>query len=450
MEAFLFLLIGLIVGSIATGLITRRILNTSHRANQERAQTALSQLEAQLHEEQEQLQQVREENSQLESQVTQRQGQLDDLTQERSQLQEQVSQIQNQLESFIQELSRVQEQATEQEGRLETTIEERSQLQGQLETATQQCSELESQLEAVSQQRSELQENIYQLQRELSQQQDQAEEEQEKLSELPEQFSGEIAQLLAQLEATNLEKEQLKSQLAEVSKPVEELTPNLEILKSNSLVVAKTGECDYSTIGEAIKNAKPGTSIVVRPGLYKESLVINKPVELIGNSSEEPTIIESVDSSCIQIQTDYALIRGLTLRARGRNYTLESRQGQLVVEDCDIKSFDYTVMRICGFNVHAVIRRCHIHDGKWNGVWISSSAEGILEDSQIFGNGHAGIGVGQGSQVEVRRCQINRNGGEAIAVYNYGKVKVEDCDLTENGDGPWRIFGEGFLDSSEN
>ena len=415
MEALLYLLIGLIVGSIATGLITRRVLNTSHRAKQERSQTALSQLEAQLHEEQEQLQQVREENSQRESQVTQLQAQLESSTQERSQLQGQVEQIQNQLESFIQELSRVQEQATEQEGRLEISTQECSQLRSQLETTTQERSQLQSQLEAISQQRLQLQENIYQLQ--------------------------------GQLEASNLEKEQLQSQLAEVSEPGEELTPNLEVLKGNGLVVAKTGQFDYSTIGEALKNAKPGTSIVVHPGLYKESLVLNKPIEITGNGEQDPVIIESVDASCIQMQTDYALIRGLTLRARGRNYTLESRQGQLVVEDCDIKSFDYTVMRICGFNVHAVIRRCQIHDGKWNGVWISNSAQGILEDSQIIGNGHAGIGVGCGSQVEVRRCQINRNGGEAIAVYNYGRVKVEDCDLTENGDGPWRIFGEGFLDS---
>ena len=39
---------------------------------------------------------------------------------------------------------------------------------------------------------------------------------------------------------------------------------------------------DYTTITEAIKAANPGDRILIRPGLYLEGLVIDKPLEIIG------------------------------------------------------------------------------------------------------------------------------------------------------------------------
>jgi parallel beta-helix repeat protein len=126
-------------------------------------------------------------------------------------------------------------------------------------------------------------------------------------------------------------------------------------------------------------------------------------------------------------------------------------QGQLVIEECDLTANNnYTVVAIGGSTANPIIRRCKIHDGKWNGIWVSNSARGTVEDCEIFENGSSGVGIGQGANLVIRRCRINMNGGKAIGVYNKGSAIVEDCDLTENAGGGWDIAPGGQVRSRGN
>jgi hypothetical protein len=194
-----------------------------------------------------------------------------------------------------------------------------------------------------------------------------------------------------------------------------------------------------------------GTRIFVRPGLYEESLVIDKPLEIIGDGPLADIIIETEDSNCLLMQTDRALVRNLTFSEIGRHYAVNIPQGQLVIEDCDLTAnSNYTVVAIGGATANPVIRRSLIHDGKWNGIWVSNNARGTVEDCEIYDNGSSGVGIGQGAKLVIRRCQINWNDGKAIAVYNKGVATVEDCDLTENSGGAWNIARGGYVRSSGN
>jgi nitrous oxidase accessory protein NosD len=210
------------------------------------------------------------------------------------------------------------------------------------------------------------------------------------------------------------------------------------------LIVSQEGQSDYTTISEAISNAQPGTRIFVRPGVYEENLVIDKPLEIIGDGPVAEIIVETGDANCLVMQTDQALVRGITLRETGRHYTVSIPEGQLVLEDCDITAnSNYTVIAVGGATANPIIRRCQIHDGKWNGIWVSNQARGIVEECEIFDNGTSGIGIGQGGNLVIRRCAINRNGGKAIGVYTNGTATVENCDLTENTGGAWDITPGG-------
>ncbi|MCI5195810.1 MAG: hypothetical protein D3919_06175 [Candidatus Electrothrix sp. AW5] len=50
--------------------------------------------------------------------------------------------------------------------------------------------------------------------------------------------------------------------------------------KQSTVIVDQNSRGDYATITEALESVKAGTCILVRPGLYKESIVIDKPVGL--------------------------------------------------------------------------------------------------------------------------------------------------------------------------
>ena len=138
-------------------------------------------------------------------------------------------------------------------------------------------------------------------------------------------------------------------------------------------------------------------------------------------------------------------MRGLTLNATGKSYAVDVRKGELIVEDSDITSADYSVVGICGSDAHSVLRRCQIHDGVWNGIFISDNGKATVEDCNIYDNGSLGIGVGLDGKLIARRCRISGNRGEAIAVYRDGIATVEDCDLTGNAGGAWRITDNGYV-----
>ncbi len=64
------------------------------------------------------------------------------------------------------------------------------------------------------------------------------------------------------------------------------MTPELaEATSSPVLTVAKRGDRDAESISEAIERAVPGTRFVVRPGTYRESLVLGKDVEVIADGA---------------------------------------------------------------------------------------------------------------------------------------------------------------------
>jgi Right handed beta helix region len=345
------------------------------------------------------------------------------------QLNSQVSELQTQIEIANQNQAQLQSQASDLENQLETVRQSRSQLESQLETANRershiyaQLSEMQSQIETANQNQNQLQSQISELENHL------------------ETVYQERLQPTSEIAATGEE-----SPKAELVDKNAESTPESAILKNQEFVVSQQGEGDYITISEALKNAVSGTRIYVHPGVYKESIIIDKSVEIIGNIEAGSVTVESSDANCIQMVTDSALVRGLTIKTTGKYYAVDIRQGELIVEDSDITSANYSVVVICGSNANSVIRRCQIHDGIWNGIFISDNGKATVEDCNISNNGTLGIGVGLGGKLIARRCRINGNEGEAIAVYRDGIATVDDCDLTGNTGGAWRIADNGYI-----
>src|SRR5207302_6836010 len=50
-----------------------------------------------------------------------------------------------------------------------------------------------------------------------------------------------------------------------------------------TLVVAPTGPADCTTVTQAIRKASPNARILVRPGRYEEGMVLDKPLEIVGD-----------------------------------------------------------------------------------------------------------------------------------------------------------------------
>ncbi|HAA26630.1 MAG TPA: hypothetical protein DCE56_01790 [Cyanobacteria bacterium UBA8553] len=389
---------------------------------------------------QRQFETANQQREQLYSQVSQLQSQLENTNQERSGLDFRVLELQNNLDTINHERARLETRFNELQIQFETANQERTVQEATLTQLYSQVSALQSQLEKVTQECAPLQTQLLALQSQL-----------DSVSQEREQLYSQLSQLPSQRETLPQEDTQIQSSVPKESQLVKKFQPEEKVSGRSGLIVCQEGSGDYSTIGEAIAHAKPGTHIFIRPGVYKESLVIDKPLEIIGDGPLAEIIIESEDSNCLLMQTDQALVRGITFSETGRHYTVNIPQGKLILEECDLTAnSNYTVVAIGGSTANPIIRRCQIHDGKWNGIWVSNNARGTVENCEIFDNGSSGIGIGQGANLIIRGCQINWNGGKAIAVYNKGNAIVEDCDLTDNASGSWDIEQGGYVQSSRN
>ena len=182
---------------------------------------------------------------------------------------------------------------------------------------------------------------------------------------------------------------------------------------------------DFATVGAAVKRAKPGDRIVVRPGLYEESLVVNKPLEILGDGPV----------SDIEIRASIGRVANLTLRqagGEGKWFGVDIVQGRLDLEGCDISSQSLACVAIRD-GADPRLRRNQIHHGQQCGVFVLDGGLGTLEDNDITGNRYAGVEIRTGGNPTLRRNQIHDNSGAGVFVQDSAEGTLEDNDITGNG-----------------
>ncbi|ABA20060.1 serine/threonine protein kinase [Trichormus variabilis ATCC 29413] len=208
------------------------------------------------------------------------------------------------------------------------------------------------------------------------------------------------------------------------------------LLPKTTLIVSQEGGGDYKTISAAIENAQPGMRILVRPGLYQESLVLDKALKIIGDGVKAEIIIESKDAGCLVVKTDQAEVRGLTFRSRvgtenKQYFAVDISQGQVILADCDITSDSLSGIGVHGATANPVIQKCQIHDGKQSGIYLYENSRGTIEDCDFFGNTTTEITV-DAAQPIIRRCKIHQDKEGGILFRNQAQGIVEDCDIFNN------------------
>jgi len=185
---------------------------------------------------------------------------------------------------------------------------------------------------------------------------------------------------------------------------------------------------DFTTISAAIRTVEPGTRILVRKGLYKEGLIIDKPLEIMGEGEAKDIVIQATGINVISFQTTMGRVANLTLRQiGGGKFCVDIVQGRLELEDCDINSTSLSGVGIRG-DADPRLRRNQIHDNEQAGVKIYERGQGTLEDNDIFGNTLSGVAIGDSANTTLRRNRIHGNQA-GVLVHDGGKGTLEENDV---------------------
>jgi F-box protein 11 len=251
-------------------------------------------------------------------------------------------------------------------------------------------------------------------------------------------------------------------------------------------VVSQDHDGKFTTVSAAIKAADPGDRILVRPGQYEESLLVQKPLEIIGDGPRQSVEIWCSEGYVLSFAAVYGRIAGLTLRRRTgpKHYGVSIHHGRLELDGCDISSeagsclyvyrgadpvvrrnlinnaLEYGVFVYEGgrgtfedneifgcqwANVRVqegstpVFRRNMIRDGVESGVRVVDTGQGLFEENVISGNGHSGVLIEAYGCPTLRDNRISGNAEYGVKVFEDGAGVVEDNDLTGNRHGAWHL-----------
>ncbi len=77
-----------------------------------------------------------------------------------------------------------------------------------------------------------------------------------------------------------------------------------------TLIVSQDGQSRYQTVSAAVADALPRSRILVRPGRYQDSFVIDKELEIRGEGPREEIILESTANCVVSMQAESATLHG--------------------------------------------------------------------------------------------------------------------------------------------
>ncbi|WP_207477373.1 protein kinase domain-containing protein [Arenibaculum pallidiluteum] len=178
-------------------------------------------------------------------------------------------------------------------------------------------------------------------------------------------------------------------------------------------LVDQAGAGDASTISEALAHARDGATILVRPGLYEESLAVERPVTILGapGGLQRPEI-RPVTGHCVRVSARTARLSGLVLRGA---------EGAAPAPCLEI------------LEGHATLAGLAISAPAGVAVAVARGGDANMLDSVVSDSGGAAISVASGSRVEIANSEI-RNAGEAGVLARGGAaVSLDRTTITGTG-----------------
>lgn len=193
--------------------------------------------------------------------------------------------------------------------------------------------------------------------------------------------------------------------------------------------VGKGGKGNCLSLKVALRQAAPGAEILILPGTYKESVVVDKDVSILALGEPGEVIIEGAGGPVLSMQTRSATLRGLTLQAAPGEAALRISGGSPLIEGCALKGGGLCA-ELKGAGTAPIFRDC---------VFLAEGAVGIraetgtlvrMEGGRILGYREVGVAVEPGAQASLQGATVGPGLGIGLRVRARGQATLEGCSLS--------------------
>jgi F-box protein 11 len=189
----------------------------------------------------------------------------------------------------------------------------------------------------------------------------------------------------------------------------------------------------YRAIGDAIADASSGDRIIVRPGTYDEGLVVDKPLEILGEGNAGEIVVQTARTNALAFRTILGRIANVSFRQLGGGdyFAVDITQGRLTLERCRIESASLAGIAIHGAETDPIVRNCTVQRCLQSGIVVFEQARGTLEENDVADNNMLGILIRDGASPVLRGNQVHDNEHGGVQV-DGAAGRIEDNTISSN------------------
>jgi sugar lactone lactonase YvrE len=169
-------------------------------------------------------------------------------------------------------------------------------------------------------------------------------------------------------------------------------------------------DCQFADIQDAIAEASPGDTVLVRPGIYVGDLWLKKPLSLRGEGTD-PIVIQG---NLYVLGTTQVTVHGVTVQGGG--IYLEDSSG-IVVAACSVDGPGGIVVR----SSSVTLRGNAITGSRGHGILVTLGSRALIVGNAISRAGGDGIHVAA-SMADIRENEVHDNAGYGISADGYSTI----------------------------
>jgi tRNA A-37 threonylcarbamoyl transferase component Bud32 len=214
--------------------------------------------------------------------------------------------------------------------------------------------------------------------------------------------------------------------------------------EASALIVGKGGKGQCMSLRVALRQARDGMRIVVLPGLYRESLVVDKDVIIEGRGEPGEVVVESPKGACLVLDSARVGLASLTLRgAEGSpEAVLVASRGSITVDGCVLESRGGPCLGIAKGTADPLLRGCTIRGQGPSGVQAEPGTLVRLEGCVLDGAFGTGVSAAPGSWVFLTECTVGPGGTLGLRLLPGAHASLETCTVMGQAAGCLEIEAE--------
>ncbi len=191
--------------------------------------------------------------------------------------------------------------------------------------------------------------------------------------------------------------------------------------------VGRGGNGDCLSLKVALRQAQAGTEILLLPGTYRETVVVDKDVTILAEGAPGEVTLLGVSGPALVLQSSAIHLKGLTLQA-GLTPALRILSGAPLVEACTLHS-EVCCADLEGTSTQAIFRDCAFQCEGSIGVRVGTGAQAQLQGGTLLGFTTAGVSLEPGAQVTLKDVVVGGGTGVGLRVAPRGQASLEGCTV---------------------